>query len=388
MDYGNRTVTSDRWSNPFPDLILGHSMTIAMRATAFLLFVFTSTASPIYQVTSLGTLGGAWSTAYRISNSGMVAGEALDDKQTRRAFLHNGATMAALPGASESVAAGVNDAGTAAGTTHDAGRSQATVWINGSPAPLPSLGGVDSWATSINNQGHVVGAATNAAGQGRAVVWIGGIPTDLGVGGTWSAAYGIDNTGRVTGYSEVSPGIFRGFVWSQSAGLAILPTFGGWSSYAFDINSAGAVAGHASLPSGYLHAFRFDGNGLLDLGTLGGNASFAYGINRSGNVVGHSWLAGGNVTHAFLYAGGRMLDLNGLLAAGSGWELTEAYGINDAGQIVGAGFYNGQQTAFRLDPVAGPMPPDTTETPEPSTWTMLAAGVALLLGWRRRRAVG
>jgi probable HAF family extracellular repeat protein len=70
-------------------------------------------------------------------------------------------------------------------------------------------------------------------------------------------------------------------------------------------------------------------------------------VNHNGEVVGYSWLADGD-QHAFLYTGGKMLDLNSLIPANPGWELLTAYSINDSGQITGEGLYNGQLGAFLL----------------------------------------
>jgi probable HAF family extracellular repeat protein len=115
---------------------------------------------------------------------------------------------------------------------------------------------------------------------------------------------------------------------------------------------------------------------MHDLGSLGGNYSSAFGINNSGQVVGESYTANGFVDDAFLYSNGTMLDLNSMIPASSGWQLTEACAINDHGWIVGAGFNpSGQDHAFLLTPV-----------PEPSTLALLAAGAIGLLGfaWRRQ----
>jgi uncharacterized protein (TIGR03437 family) len=53
---------------------------------------------------------------------------------------------------------------------------------------------------------------------------------------------------------------------------------------------------------------------------------------------------------AFLYASGKVYDLDTLVVNGTGWTLTNATAVNDAGQIVGAGFINGQEHAFLLTP--------------------------------------
>jgi probable HAF family extracellular repeat protein len=95
---------------------------------------------------------------------------------------------------------------------------------------------------------------------------------------------------------------------------------------------------------------------LTDLGTLGGSESRAYGINASGQVVGSSVVSNNIVTHAFLYSGGDLVDLNTLIDPGLGWTLHTANGINDNGQIVGQGFIGGVSfRAFLLTPIT-PVP--------------------------------
>src|SRR5206468_4215402 len=80
----------------------------------------------------------------------------------------------------------------------------------------------------------------------------------------------------------------------------------------------------------------FDGTTILDLGTLGGSESNGLGINDAGRIVGYSLTAGDTSTHAFLYDGVAMHDLNNLIAAGS-VTLQVAFGINNVGQIVAYG---------------------------------------------------
>jgi len=74
---------------------------------------------------------------------------------------------------------------------------------------------------------------------------------------------------------------------------------------------------------------------IIDLGTVNGDAcSRGRGINARGQAVG-----GSSDCRAFLHAfvweeGGPMLDLNTLIAPGSGWQLTNAININDRGEIL------------------------------------------------------
>ena len=95
--------------------------------------------------------------------------------------------------------------------------------------------------------------------------------------------------------------------------------------------------------------------GMKDLGTLGGPKSLALDINNLGQVVGSAdcldHAAGCN--HAFLYASGKMIDLNSLVDPAAGWILLVATAINDSGQIVGLGVArDGRVRGFLVTPLS------------------------------------
>ena len=106
------------------------------------------------------------------------------------------------------------------------------------------------------------------------------------------------------------------------------------------------------------HAFLYRNGVFTDLGTLGGASSDARGLNEVGDVVGTAQNAAGQ-PRAFLLRNGdtEMIDLNTLVAPGTGWVLESAAGIGDGGtgenrngQIVGYGSFNGKRRAFLLTP--------------------------------------
>jgi probable HAF family extracellular repeat protein len=129
-------------------------------------------------------------------------------------------------------------------------------------------------------------------------------------------------------------------------------TLGGPWSQGYAINNKGQVTGLAYTASGLAHGFIANCGtcALRDLGTFAGSTStvWGFGINDSGVVVGQSTFQ--NTYHAFVYSGGKIKDLNKMIAAGSGWVLISANGINSAGQIVGMGSHNGRTHAFLLTP--------------------------------------
>jgi probable HAF family extracellular repeat protein len=339
----------------------------------FLFATLTSvlSAGTIYSITELGSLGGSSAVGYKINNSGTVAGWAQTGAGDQHGFVANGAGIQDLSPlfGSDTFASGINASGVIVGTSYVNGQAHGTVWSGSGSTDL----GAGIFATGINDGGIIVG------GNGHAFVLANGVYRDLGVlqAGGWSSASGINHDGAVVGDASVGSG-FHGFIWTAGTGMLPVGDLGGGNSHATGINNSGAVVGTATLASGYEHAFLAIGSTMTDLGTLGGGSSFAYSINDGGTVVGYSWLASGANPHAFVYANGIMLDLNSLLANGSGWELTEAYGINDAGQIVGSGLFNGRVSAFRLDPNSSAIQ-GAAAVPEAGTTTLVLIGLCLLI---------
>jgi probable HAF family extracellular repeat protein len=306
----------------------------------------TASNAPITPASDLGTLGGAESHAYGINSSGQAVGFSSRADGVIRAF-----------------------------RTAPNGNITAS-----SELATPTLQ-VFSYAFAINDAGQTVGKFQPFAGPGPFHAFRtapGGDITaasDLGtLGGTESAAIGINSIGQAAGWARTAGGQIHAFRTAPNASITAasdLGTLGGPESQANGVNDSGQAVGYSGA-----HAFRTSPNGLItpasDLGTLGGNSSNAFAINSLGQVVGTSTLTDGSSHAFFVDVTGAMQDLNNLIPPASGWTLTEAHGINDLGQIAGFGHIGAEDHAFLLTPV-----------PEPATIAFLGLCVSHL-GFRRR----
>jgi probable HAF family extracellular repeat protein len=319
-----------------------------------------------YKISALGdpsaqsVLG---SEAHGLNNTGTVVGHA-SITGARAVYWNPSPTVIPL-GDVMSVAYGVNDSGDVVGTRQANGvlvfPGEAFLFRGGVFHDLASVfAGQESIATDINNAG-VIAAWAGDIGSPHAFTYDAnsGTATDLGVlpGHTESYAQAINNVGQVAGYCRKSgtPSDPHAFLFDGT-----LKDLGPATS-ANDINDSGQVVG-GRVVGGASHwtAYSCDASAgspqFVDLGPLPGFVgSEAMAINKDGDIVGHSfsdWGSGQQI-HAFICpASSQMQDLNALIPANSGWELTWASAINDKGQIAGTGTYNGRRQAYLLTPTS------------------------------------
>jgi probable HAF family extracellular repeat protein len=126
---------------------------------------------------------------------------------------------------------------------------------------LGTLGGTFSAAFSINNRGWVAGAANLPGDTARhAVLWQKGLKTDLGTlgGPNSTAVFPLNERGEIPGYSDTSSPDPLGedfcgfgthlvclpFVWQKGL-KTLLPTLGGSNAIANEVNNRGQVGGVA-----------------------------------------------------------------------------------------------------------------------------------------------
>jgi probable HAF family extracellular repeat protein len=238
---------------------------------------------------------------------------------------------------------------------------------------LPSLGGTNSRANSINDRTWLAGYSNLPGDQTRhAALWRKNVVTDLGtLGGpnssvTWSVKA---NSGIIAGISQTAtpdplgeawssaafyPGasgtgyINLGFAWEKGL-MRALPTLGGNNGFATGANSRGQIVGWAEnsvhdstcVPPQQLQfrpvVYGPKPSQIAELPLPAGDTSgAATAINEQAQVVGISGIcdqAVGRHTakHALLWDNGKIVDLGNL---GAPWWNTPT-NINQRGDVVG-----------------------------------------------------
>ncbi len=309
----------------------------------------------VYLVTDLGTLDGP-AFACAVNNAGQAAGASIDTvpmQSPYRAVIWDSVLNVINPIGSDihNHAFAIDDAGNAYGVSFTIGTFDEHAFV--ADASGPSLLG-NFTAKAVNSIGQIVGSQEQIQPTGwhtrSACLYDNGTIILLpALGGLNSRAIAIADNGDIVGSAGITGDLQTHAVLWRNGIAHDLGTLGGDRSQATAINNNNLIAGYAQTTSGDAHAcaFQVDANGTViqrtDLGTLGNsNYSYALGINDAGQIVGTS------DNHAFLWDGSTMIDLNDHLPQNSGWLLQAAAAISENGLIVGWGIVNGQPSAYML----------------------------------------
>jgi uncharacterized membrane protein len=211
----------------------------------------------------LGTLGGARSEARSINDLGQIVGYAEGTTGSLRATLFDptGHGNNINLGGVGSVAQSINNQGQIVGWSN----YRAILFDptgGGNNIDLGTIGGNYNrgWAWSINNKGQIAGQTSNDWGQSRATLFDPtGNGNNLDLGGTYACATSINDNGQIVGYaySPSGSGSYCAMLFDPTGNKnnidlnTLIDPLSGWYLYqAWSINDQGWIVGGGTNPNG------------------------------------------------------------------------------------------------------------------------------------------
>jgi probable HAF family extracellular repeat protein len=237
---------------------------------------------------------------------------------------------------------------------------------------LPTLGGNNGQASSINIRGQIVGFAENGALDPTCLagttnnrialpaLWEKGTVNALPLVSldTDGVAMWINDLGQAVGYSGNCTTAVHGASWKNNV-ISILADLGN-GALAQSINNRGQIAGQVTTPDGSTSAAVWQNGAdgaITNIGIpLGDAIAFASGINDRGQVVGSSLDSNLSWSHAFIWQDNVLTNLDTLFPASANLNPVMGNKINERGQISGmaivmSGPHKGDIHAFLATPV-------------------------------------
>ncbi|MFG0274577.1 MAG: hypothetical protein ACF8QF_05935 [Phycisphaerales bacterium] len=281
---------------------------------------------------------GPGSMAAEISNTNDVVGSVNSGFNFEASLWRNGQITLVAPGVG-GAATGVSDTGLVVGNL-DLGDSETSgltpfLWNNGQLDFI--FDGLDfSLASGVSDAGLVSGTV-----NGQAAIWssAGGtqILTFAGASDGFGNGNAVSANGIVVGAAVTADSGFNthAFRYDQSGAMLDLGTLGGAFSEALGVNDSGDVVGFSSRGDGTDAGFLYRDGQMIDLGLFDGEFSGrAVAINNNGQIVGQD--GGGFFSNAiaWIWEDGQKTALADLVAVDPGFEIVEVFDINDDGDIL------------------------------------------------------
>jgi len=260
----------------------------------------------------------------------VVVATAADAPQLKFKFTKNN-----VPGALQTLAEGINNAGVTVGQYEDKKYVSHGYILNGKKlTTLDDPNGIDTWAANLpyNGMTPVIGLYTNNSTHMKmAFLYQNGRFTDIPgpTGAIASVAVGINDKEDIVGYYEDSSDVWHGFLL-QGSNYTTLDVPGAVSSYADGINNKGHIVLFWFDSSGVEHSSLYNGKTYKTIDVPKAKNTQANGINNEDDI-------------AFWYGGNFACGYSALLHGGEYYKFnypkartSYAEGINDKHTISGS----------------------------------------------------
>lgn len=394
IDFPGGTLTTARGINNHGEIVGAYRIDPPRHA----LLIKGSQYIPLAPNTVLGT---NYSEAFKNNDRGDVVGEYLDDAGFAHGFLLNKKgvlTTLDFPGASDTVAFGIDESGTVVGQWDllDSGgnliAAHGFTWDNGSFSQVDYPGSGDTFVGGINSRGdfvgeydsgstatvghgfvfskgqfttfdvpvsgstltqlddinangQILGVYIDAGGAEHGFLQVGAMFTPIDYpGATITSAWGINSAGQIVGNHFGSDGISHGYLAvANKKGKDFVsfdfPLAGVTDTEATAITPSGTIVGRYFTPDGRGHGFQLTDGQFHSIDIPGATFSTdVTWINARGDIVG-SYDSGGK-THAYVLGRGQLTTIDY-----PGAQLTLGFGISNAGEVVGTEFTDNFFTA-------------------------------------------
>jgi len=300
LDFPGGTLTTARGINNQGEIVGAYRITPPRHA----LLIRSGNYIPLAPTSVLGT---HFSEAWKTNDSGDVVGDFIGDDGFTHGFLLNsgGLTTLDFPGASDTIAFGINELGTVVGlwdildSDGNLIAEHGFIWKNGVFSEVDFPGAADTSVMGINAAGDLVGS------------WDSGL---------------------------TSP-IAHGYVFSNGKFASFdVPIAGATVTQPDDINALGHVVGLYSDVNGILHGFLIAGASFATIDFPGSVQTTVWGINSAGQIVGDYFLISPSApSHGFLANPGN--TAKGLPASGTATgQSLQATPLLPSREIVGRNF--------------------------------------------------